>query len=223
MGTKNEPGQFDCFDAALPDEPVFVLLGRDTQAPGLVHMWAYEREHGIAEGRFPESDRAKVAEAKRFAAHMIDWRHRNDGAWRAKNPELPLCARASSDRFCAECGSDAAEQPCMRDSAQAPAVNFEVPTDTSPMCDCARVHNGLGVVGRLCDCCVRDGEQASFGIVHAVSALNAHTLDTDALGGRVEKPRLFGPDFAIHLHRPLTADTAEAVSAMRCGPDTSET
>lgn len=196
MGTKNDPGQFDCFDVALPDEPVFVLLGRDTQAPGLVHMWAYEREQGIAEGRFPESDRAKVAEAKRLAAHMIDWRHANDGAWRAKNPELPLpCSRNSADRFCAECGNDATEQPCMRD------VLAQEPTP----CDCELVSTGRPAEGRLCDRCKRGDE--------------VRILDVDALGGRVEKPRLFGVDFAIHLHRPLTADTAEAVSAMRSGPD----
>lgn len=120
MGTKNEPGQFDCLDNALPDEPWFVLLGRDTQAPGLVMMWAFEREQGIAEGRFPESDRAKIAEAQRLATQMIDWRHKNDGAWRHKNPELPLAA------------------------------------EPAPLCDCERMHNGLGITGRLCDCCVRD-------------------------------------------------------------------
>ncbi|HAW11807.1 MAG TPA: aspartate decarboxylase, partial [Chloroflexi bacterium] len=29
MGTKNNPGKFDCYDDAHPDEPMFVLLGRD--------------------------------------------------------------------------------------------------------------------------------------------------------------------------------------------------
>ena len=28
MGTKNNPGRFDCYGNAEPDEPIFVLLGR---------------------------------------------------------------------------------------------------------------------------------------------------------------------------------------------------
>ena len=33
MGTKNNPGQFDCYRNAEPDEPMFVLLARDERAP----------------------------------------------------------------------------------------------------------------------------------------------------------------------------------------------
>lgn len=29
MGTKNNPGEFDCYANAAPDEPMFILLGRD--------------------------------------------------------------------------------------------------------------------------------------------------------------------------------------------------
>ena len=32
MGTKNNPGKFDCYEHAKPDEPMFVLLGRDLEA-----------------------------------------------------------------------------------------------------------------------------------------------------------------------------------------------
>lgn len=38
MGTKNRPGTFDCYAAAGPDEPLFVLLGRDPVAPLLVRF-----------------------------------------------------------------------------------------------------------------------------------------------------------------------------------------
>lgn len=31
MGTKNQPGSFDCYANAKGDEPLFVLLGRDKQ------------------------------------------------------------------------------------------------------------------------------------------------------------------------------------------------
>lgn len=39
MGTKNNPGKFDCYDAALPDEPMFVLLARDP----VVREWVRRR------------------------------------------------------------------------------------------------------------------------------------------------------------------------------------
>lgn len=66
MGTKNDPGQFDCYEAAEPDEPMFVLLARDPMAPGLVEQWADWRAL-IGE------DQAKVAEARECAGKMRDW------------------------------------------------------------------------------------------------------------------------------------------------------
>ena len=43
MGTKNNPGDFDCYENAEPDEPMFVLLGRDPCGPSLVRMWIQMR------------------------------------------------------------------------------------------------------------------------------------------------------------------------------------
>lgn len=43
MGTKNNPGQYDCYANAAPDEPMFVLLGRDRLAPSLVQLWIEAR------------------------------------------------------------------------------------------------------------------------------------------------------------------------------------
>ncbi len=40
MGTKNNPGKFDCYANASPDEPMFVLLGRDRLASHLVSIWS---------------------------------------------------------------------------------------------------------------------------------------------------------------------------------------
>lgn len=90
MGAKQDPGAFKYLDKALPDEPFFVLLARDQQGAGLVLLWANERETGINEGRFPESDREKVAEARQIAERMKEWRSKNDGLWRENNPELPF-------------------------------------------------------------------------------------------------------------------------------------
>lgn len=42
--TKNNPGRFDCYENAHPDEPLFVLLGRDPWGADLVRLWANARE-----------------------------------------------------------------------------------------------------------------------------------------------------------------------------------
>lgn len=44
MGSKNNPGKFDCYEAAHPDEPLFTLLARDPAAPGMLRIWAALRE-----------------------------------------------------------------------------------------------------------------------------------------------------------------------------------
>lgn len=43
MGTKNNPGRFDCYANAGPDEEMFVLLGRDRHAADIVRLWALIR------------------------------------------------------------------------------------------------------------------------------------------------------------------------------------
>lgn len=68
MGTKNNPGAFDCYAAAAPDEPMFVLLARDKHAPALVWLWSTLRE-------LDSEDPAKVAEARQCAADMMTWAH----------------------------------------------------------------------------------------------------------------------------------------------------
>lgn len=66
MGTKENPGQFDCYANAAPDEPLFVLLARDKFAPTLIWLWATLRE-------LDDEDPAKVAEARQCCANMIAW------------------------------------------------------------------------------------------------------------------------------------------------------
>lgn len=43
MGTKANQSKFDCYNKAEPDEPMFVLLGRDPQAACLVSIWSKVR------------------------------------------------------------------------------------------------------------------------------------------------------------------------------------
>ena len=66
MGTKNNPGNFDCYKNAHPDEPMFVLLGRDPVAASLVFLWADARE-ALKPGD------PKVREAKDCATNMLIW------------------------------------------------------------------------------------------------------------------------------------------------------
>jgi len=95
MGTKASPGHFDCHAAALPDEPLFVLLARDPLASTLVRLWAAVRQgdRNIAfaammelQGFIPEykrqPEREKAAEAFECASNMLRWRIENNGAWR---------------------------------------------------------------------------------------------------------------------------------------------
>lgn len=63
MGTKAAPGFYSYMGKAEPDEPVFVLLGRDPQAPALVRQWADERQ-ALGERR------DRVAEAYALASEM---------------------------------------------------------------------------------------------------------------------------------------------------------
>lgn len=86
MGSKNDPGKFDCYANALPNEPMFILLARDPSAPDLLERWAANRSHAIVEGERPESDYAMVTEARECAMKMRDWRKANDGKWRKASP-----------------------------------------------------------------------------------------------------------------------------------------
>jgi hypothetical protein len=84
VGTKTEPGKFDCHGNALPDEPMFTVLARDPYAPALVRRWAKQRDKDIKAGIRPRSDIPMIKEARKCAADMEKWRTENDGKWRQK-------------------------------------------------------------------------------------------------------------------------------------------
>ncbi len=73
MGTKSNPGQFDCYENAEPDEPMFILLGRDPHAPAAVRRWADDRELMIRAGLKPADDMRMVWEARACAEAMEDF------------------------------------------------------------------------------------------------------------------------------------------------------
>lgn len=74
MGTKNNPGVYDCYAVAGPDEPMFILLARDPLAPILVELWAALREqHGCA--NHPQRSHSdKATEARKCAETMREYR-----------------------------------------------------------------------------------------------------------------------------------------------------
>lgn len=72
MGTKNNPGDYDCYETAEPDEPMFVLLARDSLAPALVEMWAAVRE-------IMGTDILQSNEAMACAEAMRRWHEVNRG------------------------------------------------------------------------------------------------------------------------------------------------
>lgn len=75
MGTKANPGKYDCYEKAEPDEPLFVLLARDPLAPILVDLWAELRATLRAGGA------EKVAEASACAVAMREWKREKDRNW----------------------------------------------------------------------------------------------------------------------------------------------
>ncbi len=70
MGTKNNPSEYDCYDKAEPDEPMFVLLARDQHAPLLVELWGAMRN-------MKGEDSNQVNEALECATAMRSWRMGN--------------------------------------------------------------------------------------------------------------------------------------------------
>jgi hypothetical protein len=87
MGTKNNPGEFDCYALALPNEPIFVLLGRDPDFARLVLSWANQRERMVMCGERDVHDMKMVNGARGDALYGAHWRKTNNGIWRiAKTP-----------------------------------------------------------------------------------------------------------------------------------------
>lgn len=72
MSTKSTPGSFRCYEAALPDEPMFVILGRDPAGPATLLFWAQER---INQGKTKQiDDNARIGAAVRESEEMREWR-----------------------------------------------------------------------------------------------------------------------------------------------------
>ena len=68
MGTKANPGSYDCYSKAEPDEPMFVLLGRDPVAAAAVWLWIQIRkEMGTTEEPMLDEARACMRALTKWA------------------------------------------------------------------------------------------------------------------------------------------------------------
>lgn len=67
MGTKNKPGDYDCYAKLADDEPYFLLRAKDPHAPALVELWASLRAAEFGEY-------LKLDEARAVAVAMREWR-----------------------------------------------------------------------------------------------------------------------------------------------------
>lgn len=69
MGTKNNPGVYDCYENAAPDEPMFILLGRDPTAPLVVTFWRALKMEMVKSGH-SKSSHEKLEEARTCSMAM---------------------------------------------------------------------------------------------------------------------------------------------------------
>ena len=75
MNTKADPSPNDGYTKADPNEPMFVLLARDPQAPLLIRQWARDRRlrEGMADPKAAEAlEIADAMEAYRAAERPLE-------------------------------------------------------------------------------------------------------------------------------------------------------
>lgn len=77
MGTKLDPGKFNCYANALLDEPMITFLARDPDMPETIRFWKTLREARIGRGEKPASDHAMLTEASSCAIAAAIWREEN--------------------------------------------------------------------------------------------------------------------------------------------------
>lgn len=78
MNTKSSPSAHDCYAKLKPDEPYFVLMGRDPNAAETVRFWAERRKIAIEDGLSTDK-MEKVDEAYACADAMTLYRTRRSG------------------------------------------------------------------------------------------------------------------------------------------------
>lgn len=92
MGTKNNPGEHDCYVTLDPDEPYLLIKARDPAFYGAIDAWVNHRRRSIDLSIIPDNDdeRAKIAEAVNLRRQAADW-------LRANKPERARALGIDSD------------------------------------------------------------------------------------------------------------------------------
>lgn len=73
MARRRRSIEYDCLSKLEPDEPCFVLIGRDRAAPASIKVWATLWLQEISLKLRPETDRAQVTQALKIARDMEIW------------------------------------------------------------------------------------------------------------------------------------------------------
>ncbi|WP_119304987.1 hypothetical protein [Dongia deserti] len=108
MGTKNDPGEYDCYAKAHPEEPMFTLLGRDRTAFHLVRIWSALRwghfemarqllDDAIVDLKIlgeKDADEAKLIEALACSDKMLAWFEKGRAIRQAFGNTAPSAANA---------------------------------------------------------------------------------------------------------------------------------
>lgn len=125
MSTKNNPGAFRCYEAALPDEHVFTILARDPAGPATLRFWADERER-VGKTVNPD-DRDRIEDARRDALLMEDWREKNlDPLGDGSGPSWKLTKISDEDGGPIRTAKDPTVYvPAERDGTEAVRLNVE--------------------------------------------------------------------------------------------------
>lgn len=106
METKANPGPHACFNRALADEPMFILLGRDRAAPDAIRAWVEARNRlGL------DTDQEQLLEAFKDSDRFREWREANDGRWRTEVPPRADLIPTPTDETSSAAGRILASDP----------------------------------------------------------------------------------------------------------------
>ena len=88
MGTRANPGRYDCLAKAMHDEPYFVLIGRDDDAHDALLTWICKRLEAVLRDERSRDDLPQVREAFDCLIAMIAWRNAHSRAGRPPSLDL---------------------------------------------------------------------------------------------------------------------------------------
>ena len=78
MGTKNNPGDINCYGNANGDEPIFVLRSTDKSAPAIIRIWAcFYKTRKEQENSYGPAEHNKYESALEIARHMEKYYNEN--------------------------------------------------------------------------------------------------------------------------------------------------